>query len=104
MSCLSDAPEGAHAICRNQTLHVPQIDLPFTPLGKALASGEAIRSWIRTNILADLQLYLETGEVKGKKGIVHYFLDGMDKASVSQSELEKQTVVSNHLSPLMSRS
>ncbi len=72
-----------------------QIDLPFTPLGKALASGDAIRSWIRKNILTELQEYLKTGEVQAKKGIVHYFLDGMDASSVSQSEVEQQTMVTN---------
>ncbi len=71
-----------------------QVDLPLTPLGKALASGEAIRSWIRKNILKELQEYVQTGEVHSRKGTVHYWLDALDASQKSESDIEQKLVVS----------
>ena len=78
-----------------------QIDLPFTPLGQAMASRDAIQSWIRKNVLVDLRHYMQTGEVRAKRGIVHYFMDAMDTEKIPQAEVEQQIVVSPTSSGLL---
>ena len=44
-------------------------------------------------MLEELQHYLKTHELQGRRGIVHYFLDGLDAKSMAASEAEQQIAV-----------
>ncbi|KAK9838678.1 hypothetical protein WJX74_001136 [Apatococcus lobatus] len=52
------------------------VDLPFTPLGKAMASRKSIQDWICRHVLLDYLDYVKTGKIVGRRGIIHSFLDG----------------------------
>ena len=53
-----------------------QVELPFTPFGKAMASRRAIQEWIHREVLESYLDYIKTGQIAGRRGIIHSFLDG----------------------------
>ncbi|KAK9866586.1 hypothetical protein WJX84_001083 [Apatococcus fuscideae] len=78
-----------YAAVMNAFFTIP-VDLPFTPFGKAMASRNAIQTWIRDEFLDEAQQYMVTKQIQGRRGIIHSFLDAREPQNAKDALLAQQ--------------